>query len=151
MGNAADIQFSFRAQHRDHLGYGIRGGKIVGFPYQINEKVLLHDITVHEDIVFLGIASVLGQGGDVFVLVETDHAAAEEMILRIVHLVVKHGDVCAGFNMSFQQFVIILGVDHIARFNDHIIRAHALDIVHVVQKTRDIGIVQFVRAGLAVV
>ena len=51
---------------------------------------LLHDVGVHKHTLALAVSAVDLQGRDNLILIHAHHTAVQEMILRVVHLVVKH-------------------------------------------------------------
>ena len=139
MRNSADVQlFTFPV---DDLRQSKHGGELSCLFHQLYKQVLLHHIGIHRDVPVLRGTAVLLDRQDTLLLVQVEQVAVQIHLLRIIHGMIQHRNVCFGFNMCLEQCIEILCKHHEVRCDDHILLMHPLNAVDVLIKCRNIRIV----------
>ena len=140
--NTTDIQISKRSCY--DLRQSVHGRDLFGFFDEVNEKLFVHDIGIHEDIAFLSTSAVLFDGFDTFLLVQVQDIAVQKRFSCVINGMLQKRNVRTGINMCLKKFTVVCSVYHVSRSDDHIGFMHTLDEFKVFSESCDICIVYIV-------
>ena len=71
----------------------IHSGHLVGLCNEVEEKIFLHYIGIHENVFVLRVSAVRLDRVNTFLFVDVQSIAAQELVLRCVYGVIHQGDV----------------------------------------------------------
>ena len=142
VGNTTDIKFSGTGVY--DLGKSVHGRNLFGFLDQLNKKLFLHNVSVHEDITFLSTSAVLLDGFETFLLIQVQNITVNERFSCIINGMIQKSNICFRIDMCLQKFTVILCIYHIGRCNDNIWLMHTLYEFKVFCKSSDICIIYII-------
>ena len=142
MCNAADIQST--AICFQDICQSIHGRKLLGFFDQADEKLCFHNAGIHINILVFLVTMVGTDGLNTLLTVQLQNITGEICFLCIINCVIKHGNICTGFDMCMYKLVKINRINHIAGSNNNIWLVHSAQRFHIIHIAGNIGIINII-------
>lgn len=134
----------------DNIHESVDGRSFSRLLDQFYQKIPLHDTGSHGQVRTVGLAQICEEIRNTLLAVNAHQSHVPVLLLRVVYLVIKNGDVSAAVYMFVQQILKILAENHITWCDDDIFLRHTLNNAQVRGKCRDIGIVDVVQFAVLI-